>query len=54
MIGRGRSRSALTESYDAADFVEELRDLNVRPHVTQNRSGCRSAIDKRTTRAKPL
>jgi transposase len=36
--------------YDAADFVEELRGLNVRPHVAQNISGRRSAIDKRTTR----
>ena len=36
--------------YDAADFVEELRTLNVRPHVAQNISGRRSAIDKRTTR----
>jgi transposase len=38
------------KSYDAADFVEELRTLNVRPHVAQNLSGRRSAIDKRTTR----
>ena len=36
--------------YDAADFVEELRRINVRPHVTQNISGRRSAIDGRTTR----
>ena len=36
--------------YDTADFVEELRTLNVRPHVAQNTSGRRSAIDKRTTR----
>lgn len=36
--------------YDAADFVEELRAMNVRPHVAQNTSGRRSAIDKRTTR----
>ena len=36
--------------YDAADFVEELRTLNVRPHVAQNISGRRSAIDQRTTR----
>jgi transposase len=36
--------------YDAADFVEELRGLNVRPHVAQNTSGRRSAIDKRTPR----
>ena len=36
--------------YDAADFVEELRTLNVRPHVAQNINGRRSAIDRRTTR----
>jgi transposase len=36
--------------YDATDFVEELRSMNVRPHVAQNVSGRRSAIDKRTTR----
>jgi len=38
------------KGYDAADFVEELRTLNVRPHVAQNTSGRRSAIDRRTTR----
>jgi transposase len=38
------------KGYDAADFVEELRSLNVRPHVTQNTSRRRSAIDRRTTR----
>jgi transposase len=37
------------KGYDAADFVEELRTLNVRPHVAQNTSR-RSAIDRRTTR----
>jgi transposase len=36
--------------YDAADFVEELRTMNVRPHVAQNTSGRCSAIDRRTTR----
>ncbi len=35
--------------YDAADFVNELRTLNVRPHVAQNTTR-RSAIDGRTTR----
>ena len=35
--------------YDAADFVNELRSLNVRPHVAQNTTR-RSAIDGRTTR----
>jgi len=36
--------------YDAADFVEELRTLNVRPHVAQNTNRRRSAIDGCTTR----
>lgn len=35
--------------YDAADFVNELRTLDVRPHVAQNMTR-RSAIDGRTTR----
>jgi hypothetical protein len=38
------------KSYDAADFVEELRTMNVRPHVSQNTNRRRSAIDRRTTR----
>jgi len=38
------------KGYDAADFIEELRTLNVRPHVAQNTSRRRSAIDGRTTR----
>jgi IS5 family transposase len=38
------------QGYDAKDFVIELRELNVRPHVAQNSSGRRSAIDRRTTR----
>jgi transposase len=38
------------KGYDAADFVEELRTINVRPHVARNTSDRRSAIDRRTTR----
>jgi transposase len=38
------------KGYDAADFVEELRTINVRPHVGRNTSGRCSAIDGRTTR----
>jgi transposase len=38
------------KGYDAAEFVEELRTINVRPHVARNTSGRRSAIDRRTTR----
>ena len=38
------------KGYDAAEFVAELRGLNVRSHVAQNTSRRRSAIDKRTAR----
>ena len=38
------------KGYDTADFVNELRAMNVRPHVAQNINGRRSAIDRRTTR----
>jgi hypothetical protein len=38
------------KAYDARIFVNELRAMNVRPHVTQNNNGRRSAIDGRTTR----
>jgi hypothetical protein len=38
------------KGYDAADFVEDLRTINVRPHVARNTSGLQSAIDGRTTR----
>ncbi|HEY8161526.1 MAG TPA: IS5 family transposase [Methylocystis sp.] len=38
------------KGYDASVFVNELRAMNVRPHVTQNNNGRRSAIDGRTTR----
>jgi transposase len=38
------------KGYDAADFVNELRAMNVRPHVARNMNGRRSAIDRRTTR----
>lgn len=38
------------KGYDTADFVMEVRELNAVPHVAQNNSGRRSAIDGRTTR----
>ena len=37
------------KGYDAADFVMELREINVTPHIARNTSR-RSAIDRRTTR----
>jgi transposase len=38
------------KGFDAADFINELRSMNVTPHVAQNTSNRRSAIDRRTTR----
>jgi transposase len=38
------------KNYDTAACVQELRDLGVTPHVAQNDTRRRSAIDKRTTR----
>jgi hypothetical protein len=36
--------------YDTRDFVTQVRALNVTPHVAQNTTNRRSAIDGRTTR----
>ena len=38
------------KGYDAEDFVNELRSMNVTPHVAQNTAGRRSGVDRRTTR----
>jgi IS5 family transposase len=38
------------KGFDTRDFVAELREINVTPHVAQNTIGRRSAIDGRTTR----
>ena len=38
------------KAYDTADFVMELRERAVTPHIAQNQNGRRSAIDGRTTR----
>src|SRR5581483_373436 len=38
------------KGYDTHDFVQTLREMNVRSHVSQNNNGRRSAIDTRTTR----
>ena len=37
------------KGFDAADFVMELREINVTPHIARN-TNRRSAIDGRTTR----
>jgi transposase len=38
------------KAFDTQDFVNEARAMNVTPHVAQNLSGRRSAIDGRVTR----
>lgn len=47
----GRRRTvAGDKSYDTKDFVADVRGLGFTPHVAQNTSNRRSAIDGRTTR----
>lgn len=38
------------KAYDTKDFVSTMRELGATPHVTQNNTNRRSAIDQRTTR----
>jgi hypothetical protein len=48
---RGRRATlGADKAYDAAEPVAALRAIGVTPHVAQNTSGRRSAIDRRTTR----
>lgn len=51
LSGAGTKRRTLgvDKGYDTAAFVEACRNLKVTPHVAQNTSGRRSAIDRRTT-----
>jgi IS5 family transposase len=46
----GHHRLGADKAYDVAEFVVDLRALNVTPHVAQNTTNRRSAIDGRTTR----
>jgi len=48
--GAKRITLGADKAYDAAEFVADLRQLNVTPHIAQNDSGRRSAIDARTSR----
>ena len=48
--GQQRITLGADKAYDAREFVDDLRDLNVTPHIAQNTSNRRSAIDARTTR----
>ena len=46
----GRITLGADKAYDTSDFVNEARAMTITPHVAQNLSGRRSAIDGRVTR----
>lgn len=48
--GSKRVTLGADKGYDAAEFIERLREMNVTPHVAQNTSRRRSNVDGRTTR----
>jgi transposase len=48
--GNHRITLGADKAYDVAEFVADLREYNVTPHVAQNTTNRRSAIDGRTTR----
>lgn len=48
--GSGAATVGADKGYDTRDFVAQARGLEVTPHVAQNTSGRKSAIDGRTTR----
>jgi transposase len=50
MPGRQRITLGADKNYDTHEFVAALRSLQVTPHVAQNDTNRRSAIDGRTTR----
>jgi len=55
MLGRLPARTrrrtvAADKAYDTASFVADCRQLGITPHVAQNTTNRRSAIDGRTTR----
>lgn len=49
-LPRKRVTLAADKGYDSHAFIEDLRQREVTPHVAQNTSHRRSAIDERTTR----
>lgn len=48
--GTGTRKVGADKAYDTADFIASCRRHGVTPHVAQNESNRRSAIDGRTTR----
>ena len=48
--GSKRATLGADRGYDTAGFVKQMRAIKVTPHVAQNDSHRRSAVDARTTR----
>src|SRR6266513_3377525 len=48
--GGKRVTLAGDKNYDTQELVRELRGMNITPHVAQNDTNRRSAVDQRTTR----
>ena len=48
--GTQRVTLGADKGYDARDFIDELRHMEITPHVAQNNTHRRSAVDERTTR----
>lgn len=46
--GRHRITRGADKAYKAAEFLADLRELTVTPHVAQNTSSRRNALDGRT------
>ena len=49
VAGERRVTVGADKSFDTPEFVQALRDLDVTPHIAQNTSKRRSAVDLRTT-----
>jgi hypothetical protein len=49
-LGSHRITLGADKAYDVHGFVDDLRDLDVMPHLAQNTTNRSSAIDTRTTR----
>jgi transposase len=48
--GTNRVTLGADKGYDAQDFIAELRHMEITPHIAQNDTNRRSAVDERTTR----
>lgn len=48
--GTNRVTLGADKGYDTREFIDELRHMEITPHVAQNDTNRRSAVDERTTR----